>query len=384
MIENIKNVAVIGAGTMGSDLALLFALYDYDVIVCDISQNALDTLFERQSITLEELHRKKITKKKQKSLKKRFTLTQNIEDVKDVDFVLETIDEKLEEKRKLFKKLEDLVPEAVLSTNTSSLKVSDIAEGMNASDRIVLFHFSNPSITSDLAEIMMGKYTSKETLRIVTDLAKKIDKTPMVLTKDMNGAAMNRILSSINNEGLWALQNEEATKEEIDAAFYRAVNFNLGLTGTLDLVGLDVALDVGVILARAYGKRFGPPIRLVVNHVKAGRLGRKNGRGFNDWSKGHPHPNKNLRSNYDENRIYAVAINEFFWLVQDEMGDIKHLDTIVKLGFRMEQGIFEKAKSIGFELLFKLLNKLYKKYEIELYKPCPLFEQQVKNGLDKQ
>ncbi|MFX1239214.1 MAG: 3-hydroxyacyl-CoA dehydrogenase [Promethearchaeota archaeon] len=380
MIDKIEKVAIIGAGTMGSDIALLFAIHNYDVVVCDISQDVLDNLFEKLRITLDQLYKRKIAKKYYKLLKKKITFTTEIEEVKDVDFVHENIDEKLEEKRKIFQKLGQQLPDVVLATDTSSLKVSDIAEGLQASDRIVLMHYSNPPITSDLAEIMKGKDTSEEILRIVTELAKNIGRTPVIVGKDMNGAVMNRVLSTINNEGLWALQNDEGTKEEIDAAFYRIGNFNLGLTGTIDLVGIDIALDVGINLARAYGKRFGPPIRLVVNKVKEGRLGKKTGLGFNDWSKGNPIVDKNVRGKYDENRILAVAANEIFWMLEDEISDIKEIDQILKLGFRLDQGLCEKIDSIGLDKLFNILNELHSKYKLDLYKPCSFFEDYIKKG----
>ncbi|WXG39336.1 MAG: 3-hydroxyacyl-CoA dehydrogenase [Candidatus Freyarchaeum deiterrae] len=384
MADKISRVAIIGAGTMGSDLSLEFALCDFDVVVNDISQKALDTLEKRQRQTMDELHALKSppkeSQKEYDTVKERITTTNKLEDVKDADFVLEAIKEDLNVKRKLFSYLDENLPGVVLATNTSSLRVSDIAKGLEGADRIALMHFSNPLIISRLAEIMKGEETSEETLETISRLAERIGKTPVVLRKDMNGAVMNRILVSINNDGLMALDKGEATQKEIDASFFRAIGFILGMTGTIDVVGLDVAVDVGRYLGRAYGKRLVPSVGVVLENVKAGRLGKKSGIGFNDWSKGPPVADKKLASRYDDNRIFAMGANEAFWVMKDQMADPKTIDTILKGGFRLRTGICESADSIGLDKLSEILKGLYAKYELEMYETCPLFDEYVKKG----
>lgn len=220
MADKINRVAVIGAGTMGSDFSLLFAFSDFDVVVNDISQAALDRLAEKQKRTMDELHALGVTRKEFETVREKITVATKLEDVKDVDFVLEAVKEDLSIKRKLFKELDNTLPqEVVLATNTSSLRVSDIAKGLKGADRIGLMHFSNPPILSPLVEVMKGEQTSEETLKTIAGVAEKIGKTPVTLEKDMNGAVLNRVLEGLSKDALWAIQRGEVTPEELDASF---------------------------------------------------------------------------------------------------------------------------------------------------------------------
>jgi enoyl-CoA hydratase/3-hydroxyacyl-CoA dehydrogenase len=380
MADRVTRVAVIGVGTMGSDLSLLFALSDFNVVVNDISPAALDKLEEKQRSTMDELHTLGLTNKEYETVREKITVAHKLEDIKDVDFVLEAVKEDLDVKRKLFAYLDKLPREVVLATNTSSLRVSDIARGLKGADRIALMHFSNPPILSPLAEVMKGEKTSEKTLRIVSGVAESIGRTPVVLRKEMNGAILNRILLNINNDALWALQSKELTQAELDASF-RSIGWQMGVTGTLDQIGLDVALDVGVILAGVYGLRVAVPKSPLPKMVREGKLGKKSGIGFYDWSKGPPVIDKKLAGKYDTMRVFANAANEAFWIIRDEMADPKTIDTITKLGFRSSKfGVCEIADSIGLDKLREILKNLYTKYGLEMYKTCPLFDEYVKNG----
>jgi enoyl-CoA hydratase/3-hydroxyacyl-CoA dehydrogenase len=364
---------------MGSDLSLLFALSDFDVVVNDISKAALDKLEEKQRKTMDGLHTLGLTQKEFETVREKITVARKLEDVKDVDFVLEAVKEDLNVKRKLFAYLDKLPPEVVLATNTSTLRVSDIAQGLKGAERVGLMHFSNPPIPSPLAEVMKGEKTSEETLKTIAEVAEKIGRTPVILTKDMNGAVLNRVIGSFGDDAMWTIQRGEITPEELDASF-RAAGLPTGFAEALDQIGLDVVLDASRIMRKAYGKRAEFPEKLLVAMVKEGRLGKKSGRGFYDWSKGPPVIDTKLAGKYDIMRVFANAANEAFWLMKDDMADPKTIDTITKLGFMSPFGMCELADSMGLDKLIETLKKLYTEYEMELYKPCPLFEEYVKKG----
>ncbi|MGQ9722474.1 MAG: 3-hydroxyacyl-CoA dehydrogenase [Candidatus Jordarchaeum sp.] len=379
MASEIKRVAVIGAGTMGSDLSLLFALYDFDVIVYDKSKTALNNLDEKQKNTIEELRQMDLTKKSFEDVQDKITIADKLENVKDVGFILEAVAEDLDVKRKLFAELDKLPREVVFATNTSSLRVTDIAKGLKGGDRIGGMHFSNPPILSLMVEVVKGEKTSEETLQVISDVAERIGRKPVVLRKDVNGFVNNRILMGAGNETLWAIYRGEVTPEELDASL-RAIGFPMGFAEANDIIGADIVLAVSKHFVEAYGKRFQPPPGLLESMVKEGRLGKKSGKGFFDWSKGSPEIDMSLAGKYDVNRAIAGAANEAFWVIDDEVADPKTIDEIIKLGFRSPVGICELADAMGLDNLLNTLKRLYQEYEIEVYKPCPLFEEYVKKG----
>jgi enoyl-CoA hydratase/3-hydroxyacyl-CoA dehydrogenase len=379
MADKVSRVAVIGMGTMGSDFSLLFALSDFEVVVNDISQAVLDKLEEKQRKKMDELRSLGMTGKEFEAIREKITVARKLEDVKNVDFVLEAVREDLNVKRKLFKELDKLPLEVVLATNTSVLRVSDIAKGLKGAERIGLMHFSNPPILSPLVEVVKGEKTSEETLKTIVGVAEKIGKTPVLLKKDMNGAVLNRVLGGIGSDALWTIQRGEVTPEELDASL-KAIGFPIGAAEAIDMIGLDIVLDVSRILRQVYGKRADFPEKLLEKMIKDGRLGKKSGRGFYDWSKAPPIIDTKLAGKYDVMRILAKAANEAFWLLKDEVADPKTIDTVTKLGFRSQVGICELADSIGLDKLIDVLNRMYAEYEMETYKPCPLFDEYVKNG----
>ncbi len=379
MARKIDQVAVIGAGTMGSDLSLLFALSNFDVLVNDISKAALDNLEAKQMKTMEELQKMELTDKSFEDVRGKITATSNLEDVKDVDFVLEAIAENLEAKRKLFTQLDKLPREVVFATNTSSLRVTDIAERLEGAERLGGMHFSNPPILSLMAEVVKGEKASEETLKVISDVAEKIGRTPVVLRKDVQGFVNNRILMGAGNETLWAIHRGEVTPEELDASL-RAIGFPMGFAEATDIIGADIILEVGKHFVEAYGKRFELPKELLENMIKEGRLGKKSGRGFFDWSEGPPVINMELAGKYDINRAIAGAANEAFWVIKDEVADPETIDEIIRLGFRSVVGICELADSLGLDVLLDTMRRLHAEYGIEVYKPCPLFEEYVEKG----
>nr|MDO8079305.1 3-hydroxyacyl-CoA dehydrogenase [Candidatus Freyarchaeota archaeon] len=380
MVDKVRRTAVIGAGTMGADLSLLLALSDFDVIVSDKSKEVLDKLGEKQRKTMDEIRAAGITPKTYDAVQKKITTTINLADINDVDFVLEAVAEDLDVKRSLFKELDDKLPMyVVFATNTSSLRVSDIAKGLKGATRLGGMHFSNPPILSPLVEVVKGEKTSEETIRTISWVAEKMGKTPVVLRKDVNGMVLDRVLMSAGTEVLWAIQKGEVTPEEIEAA-HRSIGFPVGFPVGTDLIGLDIMLAMSKNYHRVYGERMHVPEKMLEARIKEGKLGKKSGQGFFDWSKGDPVIDMKLAGKFDSMRTIAVTTNEAFWLMKDGVADAETINKIIMLGFRAPVGLSELADAIGLDKLLEVLRKRYKETRLEVYKPCPLFVEYVKKG----
>ncbi|MFN3384123.1 MAG: 3-hydroxyacyl-CoA dehydrogenase NAD-binding domain-containing protein, partial [Archaeoglobaceae archaeon] len=363
----INRVAVIGAGTMGSDVSLLFALSGYEVVVNDIFEKALSQMELKYRRNIEELQKVGVTKYSFEEVWERVFRTTKLEDVRDVDFVLEAVNEELNLKRTVFRKLEDILPNTVFATNTSSLRVTEVAGGMRKPERLGGMHFSNPPILMPLVEVVKGDYTSEETVKLIEKLAEKIGKTPVVLKKDMRGFVLNRILTAAGAEGLWAIQRGEVTAEELDTAL-KSMGFPVGLVEAIDLIGVDILVNVGRNFREAYGDRFSLPIDLLEKMIEEGRLGKKTGKGFYDWTSGVPKIEVESSKTYDVTKMVATATNEAFWIISDEIADPETIDKVTKLGMMSPVGLCELADTLGLDILASSLNEMYRKHKLELYK----------------
>ncbi|MEM4446004.1 MAG: 3-hydroxyacyl-CoA dehydrogenase [Candidatus Jordarchaeales archaeon] len=375
----VGRVAVIGAGTMGSDVSFLFALSGCEVVVNDVSERALNKLRAKFEKNIEELQREDVVKEDVETVWERVTTTTNLDDVKDVDFVFEAVNEDLELKRKVFRRLDELPRSVVLATNTSSLTVTEIAEGLRGAERVGGMHFSNPPIIMPLVEVVKGRETSEETLEVISRVAERLGKTPVIVRIDMRGFILNRILLSAGAEGLWAISRGEAAAEELDGSI-KAMGFPIGLAEAVDIIGVDIVMAVSRNLREAYGDRFMLPMSMLEEMARKGRLGKKAGAGFYDWSEGKPRISEGIQGAYDVTRIVAVAANEAFWIMSDGVAEPETIDRVVKLGMLSPVGICELADALGLDTLAKTLHEVYKKYGLELYRLCPLFEDYVKHG----
>lgn len=376
----VNRVAVIGAGTMGSDVSFLFALSGFEVVVMDISEKALKALRSKYMENVEMLRQMSMIKEDFEAIWSRVSLTTSLRGVKDVDFVFEAVSENLDLKRMLFRNLDELLPErVVLATNTSSLTVTEVAEGIRGASRIGGMHFSNPPILMPLVEVVKGRDTSEETLDVIARVAERLGKTPVVIRKDMRGFILNRILYAAGAEALWAVSRGEATPMDIDSSV-KAMGYPMGFVEAVDVIGVDVLLAVFRNLYEAYGKRFLIPARLLEEMIERGKLGRKTGEGFYDWSKGAPQIEAKPSEAYNVIRMVSTATNEAFWIIKDGVADPETIDKVAKLGMLGPVGVCELADTVGLDNIASLLIEMYDRYGLELYKLCPLFEEYLKNG----
>ncbi len=281
-----KNVAVIGAGTMGNGIAHTFAQNDFRVQLIDVSQQALDKGLATIEANLDRMLAKgSITQElKSQTLANITTYTDLEEGVEYASLVVEAATEKEELKKSIFKDLDNFCPEdTILATNTSSISITSIASVTTRPDRVIGMHFMNPVPLMKLVEIISGYSTSKETYSTIKAMAEKLGKTP-VSVQDYPGFVANRILIPMINEAIFTLHTGVAGVKEIDEIMKLGMAHPMGPLQLADFIGLDVCLSILNVMYQGYKESKFAPCPLLVNMVAAGKLGVKSKEGFYDYS----------------------------------------------------------------------------------------------------
>jgi len=283
-----KNIAVIGAGTMGNGIAHVFAQCGYQVNLIDVSSQALEKGLATISKNLErQVSKEKIsTDDKQKALDN-ITLVSNIKDgVSNVDLVVEAATENIDLKLKIFQDLDEYTAEhVILSTNTSSISITKIGAATSRPDKVIGMHFMNPVPVMKLVEIIRGYSTTDEVTELIMDISKKLNKIP-VEVNDYPGFVANRILMPMINEAIITLHEGVAGVSEIDTVMKLGMAHPMGPLQLADFIGLDVCLAIMEVLYDGFGNSKYAPCPLLVNMVTAGKLGVKSGEGFYSWGHG--------------------------------------------------------------------------------------------------
>ena len=283
-----KNIAVIGAGTMGNGIAHVFAQFGYRVNLIDVSQASLDKAIATIGKNLDrQLAKEAITEsEKQNTLSNLTTFTSLVEGVKGVDLVVEAATENIDLKLQIFKELDAATSEnVILATNTSSISITKIAAVTNRPDKIIGMHFMNPVPVMKLIEIIRGYSTSDEVTNLIMEISKKLDKVP-VEVNDYPGFVANRILMPMINEAIYTLYEGVAGVEEIDTVMKLGMAHPMGPFQLADFIGLDVCLAILRVLHEGFGNPKYAPCPLLVNMVTAGKKGIKSGEGFYSWTHG--------------------------------------------------------------------------------------------------
>jgi len=281
-----KNIAVIGAGTMGNGIAHTFAQFDYNVQLIDVSEEALKRGVATITKNLDRMVAKeKITEEtKEKTLNNITTYTSIKEGVKYASLVVEAATENSVLKAKIFKELDEVCPEdTILATNTSSISITQIAAETKRADKVIGMHFMNPVPIMKLVEIIRGYNTSDEVTDFIVDLSKKINKIP-VEVNDYPGFVANRILMPMINESIETLYNGVAGVAEIDTVMKLGMAHPMGPLQLADFIGLEVCLSILNVMYDGFKNPKYAPCPLLVNMVMAGKLGVKSGEGFYDYS----------------------------------------------------------------------------------------------------
>lgn len=277
-----KNVGVIGAGTMGQGIANAFATAGYNVTVCDIKIEWAQNGINKIGAKLDKLvSREKITAEKAEGIKANLTAGE-YKDLADCDLIVEAVLEKMEIKKDLFKTLDEICKEdCIFGTNTSSLSVTEIANGIK--HNVIGMHFFNPADRMKLVEVISGENTPVETKEAIIECSKSLGKTPVEVAEGP-GFVVNRILIPMINEACFIYQEGLASVEDIDTAMKLGANHPMGPLALGDLIGLDIVLDVMEVLHTETGDPKYRPCTLLKKMVRAGKLGQKTKQGFYSYN----------------------------------------------------------------------------------------------------
>ena len=281
-----KKIVVIGGGTMGLDIAQVFAKKGFDVVVRDINDDIIKASEARLNKGLDKLVSKgKMDEAGKKAITDKMTFTTDLNAAADADLVVEAAVEKLEIKKSIFADLDKICkPETILATNTSSISITAIAAATQRPDKFIGMHFFNPATVMKLVEVIRGAKTSDETYKTIHDLSVEIGKEP-VEVHEAPGFVVNKILIPMINEACDLLYTGVATAEGIDTAMKLGANHPMGPLALGDLIGLDVCQAIMDTLYSETGDSKYRCSLLIRKMVRAGQLGRKTGVGFFDYSK---------------------------------------------------------------------------------------------------
>ncbi len=387
---NVERVGIVGAGTMGAGIAQIAALGGYETRLHDPAPNALETGVRQMRTALAKGAARGLWNEAEaEEASARAGGAASLDDLAECDLVVEAAPEDLKLKRELFGALAELCgPGAILATNTSSLPVTAIGEGVPGSERIVGMHFFNPPALMKLVEIVATETSSAAALDTTTEVSRRMGRTP-IRAKDSPGFIANRLARPFSLESLRMLAEGIADAETIDRVVRLGGGFRMGPFELIDLIGLDVNLSV----ARSFYHQGGEPERWRPNPIQErmvgeGKLGRKSGRGFYEYGEGpHRRPDPDLSvetptlapeamAKIDPAaesilpRLFAQIANEAAFALEEEIGSPADMDTAMRLGFNWPRGPLELTELIGRARAASLLEDLRDRHG-EAYVPAP-------------
>ncbi len=282
----IETVGVVGAGTMGSGIAHVFARAGFRVLLCDVEQRFLDRAQGQIRINLgREAAKGKLPEAEVEPVLARITATVDRAALGSAALVVEAAPERFELKSEIFRALDALMPEnAILASNTSSISITRLAALTHRPAQVIGMHFFNPVPVMALVEVVRGMATSEATFATVHAMAVRLGKTP-VEVNDAPGFVSNRVLMPLINEAAFAVMEGVATAEAVDQVFKMGMAHPMGPLTLADFIGLDVCVDILRVLQEGFGDPKYRPCPLLVRMVDAGWLGRKSGRGFHSYER---------------------------------------------------------------------------------------------------
>ena len=279
----IKLIGVLGAGSMGNGIAQVAAQAGYQVIMRDIEDRFVENgLKAIEKFLAKSVEKGKMAEDQKKAIIGRVKGTTKMEDLKGVDFVIEAVFEDLNLKREVFKALDGVTrPDVLLTTNTSSMSVTEIAMATKRQEKVAGMHFFNPAPLMKLVEVIRAFHTSDETVRVVMDMAKRMGKEPVEVKKDTPGFIVNRLMIPHLVEAIEMYEQGVASMEDIDKAVKLGLNYPMGPFELMDLTGIDICHHVADYLYRELPKESKWSIpTLLKSMIRAGKLGRKTAGGW--------------------------------------------------------------------------------------------------------
>jgi 3-hydroxybutyryl-CoA dehydrogenase len=281
----VKTVMVIGAGQMGSGIAQVCAQAGYEVLLNDLKAEYIERgLGVIKKNLSRQVSKERMTEAEMEEVLRRLQPSDNLEDARRVDLVIEAAVENIEIKADIFKRLDGIAPDhAILASNTSSLPITEIAAATKRPEKVIGMHFMNPVPVMKLVEIIRGLATADEVYTAIEEMTHKLGKVP-VEVNDFPGFVSNRILMPMINEAIYTLYEGVAEKEAIDEVMKLGMNHPMGPLTLADFIGLDTCLYIMETLHEGFGDDKYRPCPLLRKYVKAGWLGKKSGRGFYQYS----------------------------------------------------------------------------------------------------
>ncbi|SEH15976.1 3-hydroxyacyl-CoA dehydrogenase [Natronorubrum sediminis] len=375
-LDSIDRVAVLGAGNMGHGITEVTAMAGYDVTMRDIKDEFVDDGYESIAWSLEKLEEKELIDESADDVLSRIDTTTDLETaVSDADLVIEAAPENLDLKHDIFTDLEEFCDgDTLLATNTSSLPISDIAEVVDTSERVLGLHFFNPPVKMDLVEVIYGNDTSDEAAEAGYEWVESIAKTPIYVRKDVRGFVVNTIVGPFGGEPAFMVSEGEADIRQADATMSHERGYPMGPFELADLTGIDVGYHVR--------KEGGSPIPSITEEkVEAEELGQKTGKGFYDYEDGDGADYQpDDAGGFDWLRVEARMINRAAFLVGEDVAKPEEVDTGVQLGLGFPEGICRRADKIGLDEVLEKLETLYEETGSDRFEPHPYLEELVEDG----
>ena len=376
-------VSVIGAGTMGSGIAQIAATKGHEVCLYDSFNDSLENSENKLNKILNRLvEKEKINNETKEQIISRIKFSNNLEDIQKSSLVIEAIIEDLSIKQKLFNEIESIVDKnCIIATNTSSLSIASIAGACEKADRVIGIHFFNPAPLMPLVEIIPAVQTSEETNKKTKELIDNWDKVT-VIVKDTPGFIVNRVARPFYGEALRIYEEGITDFATIDWAMKEIGGFRMGPFELMDYIGNDVNYTVTetVFTAFYFDPRYKPS--LIQKRMKeAGYLGRKNGRGFYDYSIELPkaHEDRELGKKILW-RILSMLINEAADALFLNIASKEDIDLAMTKGVNYPKGLLSWADEIGLNNVLNQLQSLYDEYSEDRYRPSPLIKRMVKEN----
>lgn len=378
-IEDIKKIAVIGAGDMGHGIAEVALIAGFHVNLQDIKQEYVDKGVNRIFESLEKLVAKGKVTSEQMDLVKSDLLKPFVslsDAVSDVDMVIEAIPELMELKKATFKKIDEAAPaHAIFASNTSTMKITDIAAVTKRADKVLGMHYFNPAILMKLVEVIRGEETSDETMQLGVDFVAKNKKVPVRVEKDIPGFIVNRAQApSAVLLGCY-LDNKVVEPEEVDATM-RGLGMPMGPYELIDYTGLDINYHAASYFAESIHPDYGVGTT-IESKVKAGELGKKTGKGLFDWSQGRPQIDASKTTDkFDPMDLMVVNINEATKIVELGACNLEDIDVAITNATGNKVGLIAVAKGMEPSDLVERLERLAETYNKEIFKPSEM----IRNG----
>ncbi|WP_331233218.1 3-hydroxyacyl-CoA dehydrogenase/enoyl-CoA hydratase family protein [Natronorarus salvus] len=381
-IEEINTVTVLGAGNMGHGIAEVAALAGYDVVMRDINEEFVRNGYEGIEWSLGKLaERERISEEEAEAALSRVTPVVEVEEaVSETDFLIEAVPEKMEIKKEVYREVERHAPEdAVFTTNTSSLSITELSEVTERPERFCGMHFFNPPVRMDLVEVISGAHTAEETLELTEELAEAFGKTPVRVHKDSPGFIVNRVLVPLMNEAAWIVHSDDATIEEVDSTVTYDMGQPMGSFELADQVGIDVGYHVLEYMHETLGDAY-EPCPLLVEKVEAEEFGKKSGKGFYDYDGDGVEIPPDEGSEEVEARLTAVMANEVAKLIGNDVADASAIDEATTLGGGWPEGPAKVADSYGLDSLVETLETLQEETGAERYEPAEYLREAAEEG----